>query len=172
MSRSLLKQLVYQINTLPPTLPIALEIFYIDSKSGLAPKSAPIIDLFVLSCSNFDSVFVFFDGLDECTNDMQTKILNLIRRFAESDVRIFLTSQPQLEDLVKGSITNLNSVEIIASKGDLRNYLQQRFDSTRNKKGLDDSLLDKLVLGAEGTYISCRFISNQKKKISVSKTSN
>jgi len=156
VARSLLKQLVYQIyqiDILPPAISLALEKLYIEAKTGMPPKQLTVIDLFISSCNYFNATFVFLDGLDECTSDTQNKIINLIRRFCESGVRVFLTSQPQLIPLVmtlKVSLGTFESTEIIADKDDLKTYIQQRFDLARNKAGLDETLLNKLVAGAEG----------------------
>jgi hypothetical protein len=147
--RELLRQLVYQIDRLPPTLSTTLEELYNKSKTGLPPKQAAIVELFISSSNNFRSTFVFLDGLDECTTETQDKIVILIRRFCESGVRVFLTSQPQLISLVT-AVGTFESMEIIADKNDLKTYIKQRFDSPRNNATLEEPLLNQLIEGAEG----------------------
>lgn len=147
VSRELLKQLVYQVDNIPPALSTALEKLYTESKTGLPPKQSAIIDLFVSSSNT--STFVFLDGLDECTTETQDKIIILIRRFCESGVRVFLTSQPQLIPLVT-TLGTFESMEIIADKDDLKKYIKQRFDSSRNSVALKEPLLNELIVGAEG----------------------
>jgi hypothetical protein len=151
VTRNLLSQIAYQLDVVPPSIFDALENLYLEGKTGLAPKHAIITDLFI-SCSNFlDSTFVFFDGLDECTKDTQKKVVDLIRRFCASDIRVFLTSQPHLIPLVTASIDGAQTIEMVADKGDLKNFILEKFDSAGSKEGLDGPLVEKLVSGAEGT---------------------
>src|ERR1700737_4150948 len=77
VARSILKQLVCQLKSTKLLLPETLEkiIQLRDRVSGETPDYDTVLEL-IASCSNqFTSVFVFFDGLDECGEKHKKPIL-------------------------------------------------------------------------------------------------
>lgn len=145
VAANLLKQLIYQIDALPT--PLAK--MYLDSKGGFPPKQSAVLDLMFSCATKFTTVYIFFDGLDECTDDQHDEILVLIGRLCATTIRIFLTSQPQLMPRV-AEIGEYVSREIIASEEDLESYIKQRFEVAKTE--IKEPLLQELVSGAEGMY--------------------
>ena len=148
MAATLLKQLIYQIGALPAQL----LILYQDSKAGFPPKPSALLDLIATCVAQFSSCHVLFDGLDECTDSQQDEIISLIRQLRITSMRIFLTSQPQLSPRI-AELGEHSTCEIIASEGDLENYIKQRFEVAKTE--IKDPLLKELVSGAEGMCVFC-----------------
>lgn len=146
VSASLLKQLVYQLGTLPAKL----DKMYDESKGGFLPNKSIISEILVSCASQFSSVFVFFDGLDECTDAQQNNVVSLIRQFRDSGIRIFLTSRPGTEYRVK-KLQPYELLPITADEKDIRMYLNLKLDVEPSLRSeLKQVIKENLIQGADG----------------------
>ena len=146
MSASLLKQLVYQLGTLPAKL----DKMYKEAKTGFLPNNTMISEL-IISCSQqFSLVFVFLDGLDECTDAQQDDVIGLIRQLRDSGIRVFLTSRPDTEYRVK----KLQPFELLPITADLKDigiYLNLKLDVEPSLKiELKQAIKENLIRQADG----------------------
>ena len=146
MSASLLKQLVYQLGTLPAKL----DKLYEEAKSGF-PLNNTIIAELIVSCSQqFSLVFVFLDGLDECTDVQQDEVIGLIRQLRDSGIRIFLTSRPDTEYRVK-KLQPFELLPITADEKDIGIYMNLKLDVENNlKMELKQAIKENLTRSADG----------------------
>jgi hypothetical protein len=132
VARSILKQLAYKLlykNRLSGSTSFdGIIDLYSKAKSGNRLNEDTAILELIRSCSNdFSSVFVFLDGLDECKDKHQSKIVNLIGELCSSIMRFCLTSQPQLNARVK-ELNNVVRLEISANETDIKMYVRKRLD--------------------------------------------
>ena len=81
-----------------------------------------------MSCSQqFSLVFVFLDGLDECTDAQQNDVIGLIRQLRDSGIRVFLTSRPDTVHRVK-KLQPFELLPITADDKDIGIYLNLKLD--------------------------------------------
>lgn len=125
---------------------------YEENKTGNPPRYSSIVDL-VISCSSLLSIFVFLDALDECTDDQQRDIIDLVDQLCNSDSRVFLTSQPHLIPRVDqiGTITRCN---ITANEEDLDIYINRRLTvrCPDLHSEIKSTIRNNLIDGADGMY--------------------
>lgn len=146
VSASLLKQLVYQLGTLPPKL----DNMYKEANSGYPPNSKVIAELIVSCSQEFSLVFVFLDGLDECTDAQQDDVIGLIRQLRDSGIRVFLTSRPDTEHRVK-KLQPFELLPITADEKDIGIYLNLKLDVEPSLKAeLKQAIKENLVRATDG----------------------
>ena len=137
MAASLLRQLIVQLGTL---------IFNLNCKKRHDEAMNRPLELSEIledinSCFNeFSSVFVFLDGLDECSNDQQNEIIEFIQKLRSSTIRLFLTSQPHLDTQVL-ELENVDPLNISARDEDIKLYVRQRINTHRPKITADKDLI-------------------------------
>jgi len=156
----LLRNLVSKASTIPRLLCKMYE----DDKIGTPPKFNDIVDLMISYFQYYTSIFVFFDGLDEGTQDQKQDVLDLIARVSRAGMRVFLTSQPHLELYVK-ELGTVVPYEIKAQERDLNPYIQERLVKARFDKRFPhfpvedkERIRTKLVNDADGMYIQTRSV--------------
>jgi hypothetical protein len=150
--RSLLKQLVSQKHQLSE----ALKTMYKNDQCGTPPRTESLRDLLCSYSKEFNSVYVFLDGLDECTDEQRKEIMKLILTLCDSDavMRVMLTSQPHFEhdidklgeELEKATYLKL---EIAANERDLERYVTLKLKEN-GQLHLKDALLKSLMDGNDG----------------------
>src|SRR5947207_1937876 len=94
--RSLLKQLLLQLKTLPHDV----EVAYAEAKSGNTPSCTDLLSLFVSNVKSFKKVFVMLDALDECYRQREIdEIIEIMGRLSKvSSVKLFSTFRPHLRE--------------------------------------------------------------------------
>lgn len=146
MSASLLKQLIYQFGTLPAKL----NQIYDESKGRFRPNKSVISELLVSCANHFSLVFVFLDGLDECTDAQQNDVVGLIQQLRNSGIRVFLTSRPGTEYRVK-KLQPYELLPINADEKDIGMYLNLKLDVEPNLRSeLKQTIKENLIRGADG----------------------
>ena len=146
VSASLLKQLVYQLGTLPAKL----DKMYDEAKTGFPPNHKVIAELIVSCSQQFSLVFVFLDGLDECTNSQQDDVIGLIRQLRDSGIRVFLTSRPDTEYRVK-KLQPFELLPITADDKDIGIYLNLKLDVEPSlKTELKQAIKENLIRQTDG----------------------
>ena len=106
------------------------------------------------TAANFASVHILLDALDECSSRTLEYLIVLIRTLKDHGVKVFCTFRPILNDL--GERLNILAIHSIdAHDEDLRNYLSIRLNKEwRHAKSLQEKVMDPLVKGAHGKWIS------------------
>lgn len=144
---SLLMQLVSRLKSIPPSLQ-SLHQRLSPLKKRLDLNAS--IEHFLLSSSQYSSVFVVIDAFDECDDGQHNSILSLIRRLSQSSVRVLVTSRPHVQ---KFSILSREcpSLEVRADNDDVRRYVTTRLAQEPDlAEELKESIATKLTTGAEG----------------------
>jgi hypothetical protein len=116
----LLRNLVSKADNIPPLL----HKMFDDDKHGKPPKFDDIVTLMISYFQCYTSIFVFFDALDESTEEQKEKVLELIERLCNAGMRVFLTSQPHLKSRVE-ELGPLVGYEIRAQEDDLNAFVRQ-----------------------------------------------
>jgi hypothetical protein len=152
---SLLKQLVYQIDTIPPDLEEAYDLHL---HRGI--RARPTVNRFsdlLINCSKqfFTTVFLLIDAFDECLEARRPELLVHLQRFYEAGLRLFLTTRSHLLHQLEKKLQCAAKLEIYAQENDVQKYLTE---SLQEKVGyLDDKLQHKIVerisMGVDGKYV-------------------
>lgn len=146
--RILLKQLVAQLDVVP----FGFVKFYEECINGNAtPHLASFLGHLVSYCAQFESVYILFDGLDECEDIQQDQILSVVQELLrQPSIMVFLTSRPHLQRLRNLPVYGV-IMEIMAKEDDLRTYLCCRLETVRLvSKDLKHAIIDSITRGAEG----------------------
>jgi len=128
------------------------------------------LSLLIECVEQFSVVFLAIDAFDECAEDQRPIILKWLQSLFDTRLRIFLTSRPHIRDTPEFCesddefqrwLRESNPLEIIASQGDIRSYLQ---DKLKTVKRCNEQLKNKIVTSisskALGQYISHFSTSN------------
>ncbi|KAF3928578.1 hypothetical protein AA313_de0201471 [Arthrobotrys entomopaga] len=147
-TRMLLKQLVFQSPKLPQRL---TELFKSHSGSGKAEiEDQKIEDLFIQTASQFETTYIVVDALDECAQEQRLRVLEILQRFADANVRIFATSRPHPQD-INEIFKDAGKIELGARADDIRKYVEaeiKRYHTRVPKaKHIHDELKDRIIDG-------------------------
>jgi hypothetical protein len=146
-----IKSLIKQLGSQSFDLPENPRAYY-----GVHPEQKNfklLSSVFSAIAAEFDRVYICFDAFDECSVELQDKILSLVHQLSgPPNARVFLTSRPHVERLSRlpGSAWTLT---IEASDTDVHRYLSSRLANERHlKDGIKNKIMDKLSKGAKGMY--------------------
>jgi hypothetical protein len=152
---ALLKQLVYQLGSLPKQL----ESIY-DKSLMEGPTSKPQIDtfaeLFIAFSAQFSKVFILIDAYDECLKEDRPLLNSWLQRFSESRIRLFMTTRPHPRglDLLAEKLQAVVSLEIKAKDDDVKRYVVEVLEKDPRAEDLHHDLKKKIVehisIGTEG----------------------
>src|SRR5947207_3526492 len=145
---SLLKQLVSQLETVPPEL----DALYEESIRKITRPETSKLSETLLSLLKGFCTFAVFDALDECSEKHQAKILSLFSDLQKSACRLLVSSRPHIQCLEK--LTDRLTFSVVADESDLRNYIIFRLKKERNKNEVLEARCLQLSKGAEGMYVS------------------
>lgn len=153
--RALLKQLVYQLDTIPGDV---LRAYKESTKMGGQPKTKAFIELF-LTCSRlFSKVYIFLDAYDECLERERSLLALFLQQLnAAQTIFTYVTSREHLRGYLKEIFSKAVDLEIRAAPQDVKEYLAQKLAenrSLRNKSDLKKKIVEKISSSAEGMYHS------------------
>ncbi|CAD6564823.1 MAG: hypothetical protein ASARMPREDX12_004447 [Alectoria sarmentosa] len=143
MVASLLKQLAIPLRKLPIAM---LELHQRLQSQQRRPKQQELEQALLLTCREFDRVFVIIDALDEC--DVRghrrsfLKALDNIR--TESCTSIFITSRSYPED-IKKALENAPQISIGAEDYDLQRYIAREIDNSDNVDVIDENFRNEII---------------------------
>jgi ankyrin repeat protein len=120
---ALLKQVVSQLETIPPLV----EKLFEESIRRASFPDLPTLWGHLISClCLFESVYVVLDALDECEENQQRDILNLVDELlTQPSIQIMVTSRPHLQKIKQLTRPSL-CIDITADKHDIRAYVYSR----------------------------------------------
>lgn len=161
MIANLLKQLAIPLRKLPMAM---LELHQRLKSQQRRPKQQELEQALLLTCRNYDRVFVVIDALDECDvrghRKSFLKALDNLR--TESCTSIFVTSRSYPED-IKKALENAPQISIGAEDYDLQRYIAREIDNSDNADVIDESFRNEIITrvshGAQKMYVdySCLF---------------
>jgi hypothetical protein len=141
---SILQQLV---SDKPSHLPDLKNLYARHIKENTRPSVPDIVLLLQDAFFSFSKVFIIIDALDECTDadDVRFILLTELKKLQHRICLLVMSRPiPDLEQLLEGAIR----LNVEASLIDIKNYLQQRLESTRSMQrhmSEEPSLRDRIV---------------------------
>jgi hypothetical protein len=160
--RCLLKQLVYQMDSLPPQLESAYDKCV--NKGGPKPNTKNFADVLEECLKHFYTVFILLDAFDECLEAERSALVDYLRRFSECGLKLFLTTRTHLEGKLKDRLKGVEPqvMKIAARVEDVAKFLTEELK--KNEKELDDELSEEIVkrisIGVDGQYELAIFHTN------------
>lgn len=139
MIGSLARQLALQV----PSIPTAIWELYKEIKKKEQPINVEtlqkLINIFV---QFFDRIYICVDALDECQSDTRRQLLEFLKSISGTIVRMFVTSRPNIEAELAGSLVDKSTskIPIAANREDLEIFLSQRFLEDRYPEAMDEKL--------------------------------
>lgn len=147
ITRSLLKQLLFKLRTVPDTLQ---QLCDESLQKGKSVEAASLKQHLLLMLTKFEHVYLVFDALDEISVELSKDVLALINEFRNAGANIFCTGRINTPR-VRGQLGNPAVTEIRANQEDIVGYITVRLD---REHGYDEEsnqqILDCLVDKAQG----------------------
>jgi hypothetical protein len=148
--RTLCKQIVYQLDVIPDCVQTAYNI----SKSrgtSLLIDTADFFSILAECVTNFSTVFLMLDALDECADDQRLALLKILQPIFGPKMRGFVTSRPHVRDTpdfreddeLQRWLQDENTLEIATSPDDIAIFLEEQF---KGIKPDDENLKSKVVM--------------------------
>ena len=142
MIASLLKQLSIAKSKLPDSV---LELYHRLKRQQRLAQQEELEQVLLLTCEEFDRIFIVIDALDECDANSHRKgflrFLNTLQR--KSSISIFIASR-YLEDFQKAFETS-RKIVIGADDLDLRMYLSREIDICDNVDIIDETFKNDII---------------------------
>lgn len=168
--RSLLKQLVYQTsdNEFPQRLGELYDTQLRQGKSA-EPNRDQFTGLLGDCMSNFTTVYICIDALDECTQDEAVKILKCLQQLPSRKCRLFITGRTYLLEVrnirkdyeTRIWLRDASYQAISATRTDIETYLNQRLqEDAESKPYMEKSrsrIVEAISLQSNGQYTPCSF---------------
>ena len=131
----LLKQLAFKHLVLSKRLPgPVLDFHQKMTRQQRPPKHEDLQEALLLTCSEFDRVFIVIDALDECNKSQKSAVLRALSKLCQcSPVSMFITSRPHAEDISRVFKKSHKKV-IEAEPSDIEKYVHDKLD---NSDGVD-----------------------------------
>ena len=151
---SLSRQLIDRSNSVPETLRSSYSRHF---KKGTRPSHTELLELLADIASEFSSLFIVIDALDECSSidGTRSSLVSGLRKYLHSGTRLLFTSRPSgdLESLYM----DCPQLEIRASESDIRCHVSSRLMSEPRlvkhvaaDPGLLNEILDYIVARSDG----------------------
>lgn len=137
---SLLKQLIYAKQSIPCELE---KMYDEDKKEKRRPSLDAFVQLFTKQTKEI-SFIVLFDAFDEC-GEQQTVQCQLIRRFYNSGLKIFITHRPHILKTPEADFREWTRVDIQARDEDIERYVKTELDTKAKERQLDSSLRARIM---------------------------
>ncbi|RYP45026.1 hypothetical protein DL768_008576 [Monosporascus sp. mg162] len=149
---SLLKQLLQRQPSLPPTLRDLYDRHFLKRTRPTLDEVSRILQSVA---ALFSRVFIIVDALDECqtSDDCRRQFLSEVFNLrTKAKANVFATSRPIPE--VTGNFTDSLTIEVRASEGDIRRYLNGRMPQLARfvleRSDLQDEISSSIVEAADG----------------------
>lgn len=146
----LLKQLYSHLGKTSHPLLEKLYTEFLDS--GVRPDMEVLCSVFPTFISEFDSIFVFVDALDEYTWGPYVEIENLFLCLVNSDMKLFLTSR-NVTDNFKKKFKKCRVTTVMPTNYDIELFLEHALkDNQELGTDFKKEIIDKLSTAAQGSY--------------------
>lgn len=150
--KSLIVQLVYQLDTLPSNLESAF-----NNQSRGEPTVASLTRLILEFSPQFYKVFIIFDALDDFGKEQRDKLIPHLQKFLQSGLKVYFSTRPELEGL-RITDKKVRIKVISAQKPDITLFIDKRLDEADWEHNLDENernmIKEKILSGETETYVS------------------
>ena len=146
MIASLLKQLAFKQLALSKRLPgPVLDLHQRMTRQLRPPKHEDLQETLLLTCSEFDRVFVVIDALDECNKSQRSAVLRALSKLCQcSPVSMFITSRPHAEDISK-VFKKSHKIVIEAEPSDIKKYVHDKLNNSVEVDTIDFEFRNLIV---------------------------
>jgi hypothetical protein len=149
--RVLLKQLLLPLDSIPCDLQSVYDRRHLNILSKVF-----LVRQLLSTSAIFHSVYIVLDGLDECNSTTFCDMVNLVRLFKESGIKVFCTFGPTIN---LGDLLDVPTYSISAHEDDVRNYLSIRLTEGLYDQSFQKQIIDRLVKRAEGKWVPFFFFT-------------
>ena len=118
------------------------------------PIRDSIVKLF-LKCAEHRKIKVLFDALDECPDDEQGELYQLIQLLFEAGVGVYITTRPHLVTHLKREFPDAVIDYIRANREDIRGFLERRIKKHSRRDPVTSEFMERIVAkigDAQGMY--------------------
>jgi hypothetical protein len=145
--RSLLKQLLFSL----PTLPDGVKEYYEGcSEKGKSADTTTLKQQLLAVIAKFDRVYLLFDALDEISSQHSKEVMSLIRDFCNTEKKVICTSRINTAR-VRSELGDPTVTEIRANEDDIARYISERLDREYDyDQDSKQQIMDCLVIKADG----------------------
>jgi hypothetical protein len=151
IAASFLKQIVWPPEMDIPHLKIIYESLNLRENR---PTRDSIVKLF-LQCAEHRKIKVLFDALDECPDDEQGELYQLIQMLFEAGIGVYITTRPHLFTHLKREFPDAVIEYIRANREDIRGFLEQRIKKHSRRDPVTSEFMETIVAkigDAQGMY--------------------
>jgi len=146
--RSFIKQLVYQLEFMPPNLEAAYDRWI---AKGIHPTRDLFIDLFITCAKEFSDVYVFLDAYDECVKSERKSLIQFLQQLSQmGNVCTFITTRTHTLDDLTSLLENNKTLKIKATPEDVETYISEKLESEKLKKEIKTKIVNSIRHAAAG----------------------
>ncbi|THU85193.1 hypothetical protein K435DRAFT_926207 [Dendrothele bispora CBS 962.96] len=146
-----------------------LERLYKDNEQGHTKVPAHNMKITIQEtlkkCPKNQATYIFLDAMDECKNDNQFKVKNLVKDLLGlQNIHIFVTSRHAGLDLRKVVNTSWNmSLDSLGRNDDISVHINKALTSNESFRGLEEEIRAELLKNADGQirWVDCQLTSLQ-----------
>ena len=120
------------------------------------PTWDSIVKLFVL-CAENRNVKVLFDAVDECDDDQQGQLYELIQLLFEAGIGVYITTRPHIVGHLKREFPDAVVENVRANPKDIHGFLEQAIKRHSRRDPVGSEFMEMILArigDAEGMYIS------------------
>ena len=162
--RSLIKQLIYQLDTIPESI---LNVYnrVLNDGPGAEPNNTQLAELLKDCFATFSTVFIIVDAFDECENSERGQIMSVLEKLPKFKLRLFITGRPSVlefqnydeNDPMRAWLKNAKKEQISAKQEDIANYLQRELNdpslgSDELSKQRKSNIVTQIASQMDGQY--------------------
>jgi hypothetical protein len=148
--KSILKQLASQLETLPSALDGDFIRYH-----GLSIDA--LFEAIRECTTNFSTVFLLIDALDECDKRECEILMPFLRRLLNSGVKLYITARTGFQVSLTVTKSALHQLTISARQEDLKSFVLERLETSDPEHQLNESdrqsVLRKILSQANGMYV-------------------
>ena len=160
-AEGMLGSLLRQLAAAKPGLPLpVIELHEKMMRQQRLPRQEDLEAALLLTCREFNRVFLVIDALDECEKCQRNTVLKGLKRLSEcTSISILITSRPHPQDISK-AFKGLPRIAIEANRADLTKYVRSRIENSDDPDAFDknfqDLVVERISQGADPMYVFCR----------------
>lgn len=124
-------------------------------KQQKRPSVTELLSAIVSTSEEFTRIFLVFDALDECDEEMQRKdLLSCLEQLSQAPFKILVTSRPHPID-IRTSFKEAAKATIYANSNDIEAFVRRRIKEEKSrgitiKPDLENAIVDQILLKAKG----------------------